>query len=87
MLHLTAALDPASGVPLYEQLYRSIAAEISAGTLPAGARMPGKRSLAEELSERLGGNGAVHRAEKRKPCLRTRAEGCKAEFRIMEGMG
>ena len=47
MLHLTAALDPASGVPLYEQLYRSIAAEISAGTLPAGARMPGKRSLAE----------------------------------------
>ena len=50
MLHLTAALDPASGVPLYEQLYRSIAAEISAGTLPAGARMPGKRSLAEELS-------------------------------------
>ena len=50
MLHLTAALDPASGVPLYEQLYRSIAAEISAGTLPAGARMPGKRSLAEALS-------------------------------------
>ena len=31
MLHLTAALDPASQVPLYEQLYRSIAREISAG--------------------------------------------------------
>ena len=50
MLHLTAALDPASQVPLYEQLYRSIAQEISAGALPAGARMPGKRSLAEALS-------------------------------------
>ena len=50
MLHLTAALDPASQVPLYEQLYRSIAREISAGALPAGARMPGKRSLAEALS-------------------------------------
>ena len=50
MLHLTTALDPASAVPLYEQLYRSIAGEISAGTLPAGTRMPGKRSLAEALS-------------------------------------
>ena len=37
MLLLTAALDPASQVPLYEQLYRSIAREISAGALPAGA--------------------------------------------------
>ncbi len=50
MLHLTTALDPASRVPLYEQLYRSIAHEISTGALPAGARMPGKRSLAAELS-------------------------------------
>ena len=33
MLHLTAALDPASQVPLYEQLYRSIAREISAAVL------------------------------------------------------
>ena len=27
MVHLTTALDAASGVPLYEQLYRSLAAE------------------------------------------------------------
>ena len=26
MVHLTTALDPASAVPLYEQLYRSLAA-------------------------------------------------------------
>lgn len=50
MLHLTTALDPASQVPLYEQLYRSLVAEIRAGQLPAGTRMPGKRSLAEALS-------------------------------------
>ena len=29
MVHLTTALDAASGVPLYEQLYRSLAAEIA----------------------------------------------------------
>ena len=33
MVHLTTALDPASAVPLYEQLYRSLAAEMRAGTL------------------------------------------------------
>ena len=33
MVHLTTALDPASAVPLYEQLYRSLAAEMRAGTM------------------------------------------------------
>ena len=28
MFHLTTALDAASGVPLYEQLYESLAAEM-----------------------------------------------------------
>ena len=50
MVHLTTALDPASAVPLYEQLYRSLAAEMRAGALTAGTRMPGKRRLAAELS-------------------------------------
>src|SRR5699024_12598268 len=50
MLHLAAARDAASQAPLYEQRCRSIAREISAGALPAGARMPGRRSLAEALS-------------------------------------
>ena len=35
--------------PLYEQLYRAVAAQIRAGELAAGERMPGKRSLAGEL--------------------------------------
>ena len=50
MVHLTTALDAASGVPLYEQLYNSLAAEMRAGAIPAGTRMPGKRRLAAELS-------------------------------------
>ena len=50
MVHLTTALEAASDVPLYEQLYRSLAAEMRTGTVPAGTRMPGKRRLAAELS-------------------------------------
>lgn len=50
MVHLTTALDAQSGVPLYEQLYRSLAGEVRSGTLAAGTRMPGKRRLAQELS-------------------------------------
>ena len=50
MFHLTTALDPASGVPLYEQLYKSLAAEMRSGAIAAGTRMPGKRRLAAELS-------------------------------------
>jgi DNA-binding transcriptional MocR family regulator len=50
MVHLTTALDAASGVPLYEQLYRSLTAEMRTGAISAGTRMPGKRRLAAELS-------------------------------------
>ena len=50
MVHLTTALEPGSRVPLYEQLYRSLAGEMRTGALPAGTRMPGKRRLAAELS-------------------------------------
>ena len=42
MVHLTTALDASSSVPLYEQLYRSLAGEMRSGTLAAGTRMPGK---------------------------------------------
>ena len=50
MVHLTTALDAASGVPLYEQLYQSLAQEMRTGALAAGTRMPGKRRLAAELA-------------------------------------
>ena len=50
MFHLTTALDAASAVPLYEQLYGSLAEEMRTGAIPAGTRMPGKRRLAAELS-------------------------------------
>ena len=35
----------AGAPPLYEQLYRAVTAQIRAGELAAGERMPGKRSL------------------------------------------
>ena len=50
MFHLTTALDAASAVPLYEQLYKSLADEMRSGAIAAGTRMPGKRRLAAELS-------------------------------------
>ena len=53
MFHLTTALDAASTVPLYEQLYESLAEEMRTGAIPAGTRMPGKRRLAAEHGEDL----------------------------------
>ena len=37
-----------SGEPVYEQLYRQLRGAVVAGTLPAGSRLPSKRSLAAE---------------------------------------
>ena len=50
MFHVTTALDAASAVPLYEQLYKRLAEEMRTGAIAAGTRMPGKRRLAAELS-------------------------------------
>ena len=42
-------LHPESRTPLYEQLYRSLAADIQNGTLPPGKPLPGRRSMAARL--------------------------------------
>ncbi len=49
MLQLPLSLDGGAKTPLYEQLYAALAAQIRAGQLPAGTRLPGKRSLAQQL--------------------------------------
>lgn len=49
MLQLSFAASD-SGGPLYDQLYRAIVAQIRQGKLAPGERLPGKRSLAAELS-------------------------------------
>ncbi len=46
---LTYELKKSPGVPLYEALYRCIRADILSGTLPAGEKLPSKRSLAANL--------------------------------------
>ena len=42
-------LDAQSGVPLYEQLYRAVRADIMSGALAGGTRLPSKRQLAANL--------------------------------------
>ena len=49
---LTYSLEPHSTVPLYEQLYRAIRADITSGALAGGERLPSKRQLAANLSRR-----------------------------------
>ena len=50
MVDLALCLDPEGASPLYQQLYESLASQIRAGTLRAGDRLPGKRSLAGQLA-------------------------------------
>ena len=42
-------LHPESKTPLYEQLYRALAADIQSGVLPPGKPLPGRRSMAAQL--------------------------------------
>lgn len=46
---LTYELKKSPGVPLYEALYRCIRSDILSGKLPAGTKLPSKRSLAAHL--------------------------------------
>lgn len=46
-------IDPASDVPLYEQLAASIRAQIADGSVRAGERLPGARDLAGALGINL----------------------------------
>src|SRR5262245_57345103 len=43
------ALDPAAETPLYAQIVDALVAEIRAGRLSSGDRLPGTRKLAEHL--------------------------------------
>lgn len=43
------SLDPQSREALYKQLYRNLRADIAAGVLSAGQRLPSKRQLASDL--------------------------------------
>ncbi len=48
MLQFSVLLDQSDG-PLYDRLYRALSRQIRNGTLCAGTRLPGKRTLAHEL--------------------------------------
>jgi GntR family transcriptional regulator/MocR family aminotransferase len=71
---LTYELKKASGLPLYEALYRCIRGDILSGKLPAGHHLPSKRALAQHLEvskstvekayAHLCDEGYIHAAEK-----------------------
>jgi GntR family transcriptional regulator len=42
-------VDPASGVPIFDQLAASVRGEVARGTLRAGDRLPSAREVAEAL--------------------------------------
>jgi GntR family transcriptional regulator/MocR family aminotransferase len=72
---LTYLLDKRAGTSLYEQLYRFIKADILAGRLASGDRLPSKRTLAQHLKisvitvknayEQLLAEGYIYSEEKR----------------------
>ena len=45
----TYTLDRRGGTPLYEQLYRSLKADILSGALRGGEKLPSSRALSEHL--------------------------------------
>ena len=50
MLDLTGCFDGGAGKPLYEQLYEHLAEQIRQGRLVRGEKLPGKRTLAQQLA-------------------------------------
>ena len=81
MVHLTTALDAVSGVPLYEQLYRSLAAEMRTGAISAGTRMPGKRRLAAELCTGISGSARADRVRRAAPARGSASAGAARPLR------
>ena len=59
MLQLPFTLDSTRSAPLYQQLYEALLTQIRSGALPAGTRLPGKRTLAGQLA--VGGEHGGHR--------------------------
>lgn len=49
MLQLTFALSAQDQEPLYRQIYDALTQQIRTGRLARGTRMPGKRTLADQL--------------------------------------
>ncbi len=47
---LTYSLDPSRPMPLYQQLYRAILADLLSGAIAGGTRLPSRRALAEHLN-------------------------------------
>ena len=71
-MHLDLTLDAASAVPPYEQLRSGIARRVHDGTLPAGARLPTVRSLADDLGLAVNTVAKAYRALETERVIETR---------------
>jgi DNA-binding transcriptional regulator YhcF (GntR family) len=69
---LDLTLDAASAVPPYEQLRSRVAAGVHHGSLPAGARLPTVRRLAEDLGLAVNTVAKAYRALEADGVIETR---------------
>jgi DNA-binding transcriptional regulator YhcF (GntR family) len=69
---LVLILDPGSSVPPYEQLRSAVAGRVSAGTLPAGTRLPTVRALAADLGLAVNTVAKAYRALEADGVIETR---------------
>ena len=53
MYNITISLDPASKIPMYEQLYRYFVSEIHSGNISPGEKLPSKRALCAHIGVSL----------------------------------
>ena len=84
MLELTICLTPGAEKPMYQQLYDSLAEQIRNGTLKKGDRLPGKRSLAEQLAVAVNTVDAAYQMLAAEGYLEARA---KSGFFVLEYPG
>ena len=55
-------VDPTSELPVFEQIQTQVADRVASGAVPAGARLPPVRALAEELGVAPGTVAKAYRA-------------------------
>lgn len=59
---LDIRLDPSSTVPVFSQICAAVSADIDAGILPAGTRLPPTRALATDLNIAVNTAAKAYRA-------------------------
>lgn len=59
---LALSVDPTAALPVFEQIQTQLVDRVASGALPAGARLPSVRGLADDLGVAAGTVAKVYRA-------------------------